>query len=52
MIIYGQGAIRCHPYVQQEIAAIAAGDLAAFDRALFGHVNFIARAPCGPCCVR
>ena len=42
MIIYGQGAIRCHPYVQQEIAAIAAGDLAAFDRALFGHVNFIA----------
>ncbi len=42
MIIYGQGAIRCHPYVQQEIAAIAAGDLAGFDRALFGHVNFIA----------
>ena len=23
MIIYGQGAIRCHPFVQQEITAIA-----------------------------
>ncbi|WP_440225344.1 acyl-CoA dehydrogenase [Dokdonella sp. MW10] len=41
MIIYGQGAIRCHPFVQHEIAAVAAGDLAAFDRALFGHVNLI-----------
>jgi acyl-CoA dehydrogenase len=45
MIIYGQGAIRCHPFVQKEIAAVAANDLAAFDRAIFGHVNlFITRA--------
>jgi acyl-CoA dehydrogenase len=43
MIIYGQGAIRCHPFVQHEIAAIAANDLAAFDRALFGHVNLLVR---------
>jgi acyl-CoA dehydrogenase len=43
MIIYGPGAIRCHPFVQHEIAAIAANDLAAFDRALFGHVNLLAR---------
>jgi acyl-CoA dehydrogenase len=42
MIIYGQGAIRCHPFVQQEILAIAANDLAKFDQALFGHVNFVA----------
>lgn len=41
MIIYGQGAIRCHPFVQKEIASIAANDLAAFDAALFGHVNFL-----------
>ena len=40
MIIYGQGAIRCHPFVQDEMAAVAAGDLVGFDRALFGHVNF------------
>lgn len=42
MIIYGQGAIRCHPFVQTEMAAVAANDLGAFDAALFGHVNFAA----------
>jgi acyl-CoA dehydrogenase len=42
MIIYGQGAIRCHPFVQQEINAIAENDLGAFDRAIFGHVNLFA----------
>jgi acyl-CoA dehydrogenase len=45
MIIYGQGAIRCHPFVQKEIAAVAANDLALFDKAIFGHVNqFMTRA--------
>ena len=43
MIVYGQGAIRCHPFVQAEMAAVAAGDVAAFDRAFFGHMGFIAR---------
>ncbi len=45
MIIFGQGAIRCHPYIQQEMRAAADPDrqqgLALFDRALFGHVGFI-----------
>ena len=41
MIIYGQGAIRCHPFALEEIEAVAAGDLARFDRAFFGHVNFV-----------
>ena len=40
MIIFGQGAIRCHPYVLKEIAAAGANDLAAFDNALFGHMTF------------
>jgi len=45
MIVYGQGAIRCHPFVQKEIEAVAANDLVAFDRALFGHVNlFVTRS--------
>jgi acyl-CoA dehydrogenase len=45
MIIYGQGAIRCHPFVHKEIQAVAANDLAAFDKAIFGHVNlFVTRA--------
>ncbi len=43
MIVYGQGAIRCHPFVQAEMAAVAAGDTAKFDRAFFGHMNFVAR---------
>ena len=42
MIIYGQGAIRCHPWVQQEMHAIAAHDVWAFDRALFGHLGHVA----------
>ena len=42
MIIYGQGAIRCHPWVQQEMQAIAANDVDAFDRALFGHLGHVA----------
>ena len=40
MIIYGQGAIRCHPYVREEMQAVAAGDLARFDRAFFKHIGF------------
>jgi len=42
MIIYGQGAIRCHPFVEREISAIADDRVEDFDSALFGHVNFVA----------
>ncbi|MGC1548578.1 MAG: acyl-CoA dehydrogenase [Rhodanobacter sp.] len=41
MIIYGQGAIRCHPWVPKLIDAIATKDLKAFDKATFGYVNFV-----------
>ncbi len=45
LIIFGQGAIRCHPYVLKEIAATRSADRArasiAFDAALFGHVRFV-----------
>ncbi|HEX7077256.1 MAG TPA: acyl-CoA dehydrogenase [Candidatus Eisenbacteria bacterium] len=41
LIIYGQGAVRCHPYVQKEMAAIAKRDLAAFDRAFFAHLGHV-----------
>ncbi|OXS15788.1 acyl-CoA dehydrogenase [Zobellella denitrificans] len=44
MIIYGQGAIRCHPYVLAEMLSVQEPDakkaLAQFDRALFGHLGF------------
>ena len=41
MIIFGRGAIRCHPYVLQEMAAAERNDLPAFDRALFSHVGHV-----------
>ena len=44
LIVFGQGAIRCHPYVLKEIEATRETDpataSAAFDAALFGHVGF------------
>lgn len=41
MIIFGQGAIRCHPYLLKEMQAAQSRDPAAFDRALFGHISLI-----------
>ena len=41
LIIFGQGAIRCHPYVRFEMEAVAKKDLVAFDRAFFGHMGFV-----------
>jgi acyl-CoA dehydrogenase len=41
MIIYGQGAIRCHPFVREEMAAAAAGDAVRFERAFLGHLGFV-----------
>ena len=41
MIVYGQGAIRCHPWVPKLIDAIAAKDLGNLDRATFGYINFV-----------
>jgi acyl-CoA dehydrogenase len=45
LIIYGQGAVRCHPYVLREMHAVADPDraraLADFDRAFFGHIGFV-----------
>ena len=42
MIIYGQGAIRSHPYAQEEMRSVAERDVARFDRAFFGHVGHVA----------
>ena len=45
MMIFGQGAIRCHPYVLQEVAATRIQDPREagekFDDALWGHVRFV-----------
>jgi acyl-CoA dehydrogenase len=42
LIVFGQGAIRCHPYLQDEVAAIGAKDVKAFDKAFFGHIRHVA----------
>jgi acyl-CoA dehydrogenase len=43
LIIFGQGALRCHPFARLEMEAVAAGDLKAFDTAFFGHVRHVMR---------
>jgi acyl-CoA dehydrogenase len=44
MIIFGQGALRCHPYLMREITAASnpheGAALEAFDRALFAHLGY------------
>ncbi|WP_079434170.1 acyl-CoA dehydrogenase [Zoogloea sp. LCSB751] len=40
LILFGQGAIRCHPYVLKEMDAARAGDLTAFDKAFWGHIGY------------
>jgi len=44
LIIFGQGAIRCHPFVLPEMQAAGDEDtdrgLIDFDRALFGHIGY------------
>ncbi|MFL9923109.1 acyl-CoA dehydrogenase [Herbaspirillum lusitanum] len=46
LIIFGQGAIRCHPYVLKELAAAADDNheraLKDFDDLLFSHLSFVA----------
>ncbi|MGL6071623.1 acyl-CoA dehydrogenase, partial [Craterilacuibacter sp.] len=41
MIIYGQGAIRCHPFVLREMKSAMANDVVEFDLAITGHINFV-----------
>ena len=43
MIIFGQGAIRCHPYIYAEIKALQQHDGVAFDRALWPHLGHLIR---------
>jgi len=44
LIIFGQGAVRCHPYVLREMQAVQMADedaaSVAFDEAIIGHIGF------------
>jgi acyl-CoA dehydrogenase len=46
LIIFGQGALRAHPYALAEVNAIAARDLGAFDKAFWGHIGHVVRNFC------
>ncbi len=43
LMIFGQGAIRCHPWAYKEISSLEKGDVAAFDEAFFGHIGHVLR---------
>lgn len=43
MIIFGQGAIRCHPYAYKEMEAMEKGDVGAFDEAFTSHIAHLVR---------
>lgn len=41
LIIFGQGVLRAHPFAYAEVKAVEEKNLAAFDRAFWGHVGHI-----------
>ena len=41
LIIFGQGAVRCHPYIFKELESVRNNDLEQFDNAFFAHAGFI-----------
>jgi len=43
LIIFGQGAIRCHPHVLNEMAAVQAKDPEKLGRALLAHAGHVLR---------
>lgn len=43
LIVFGQGAIRCHPYALQQIHALQRNDLVLFDLAFWKHIGHVVR---------
>ena len=39
LLQFGQGLIRCHPYIYKEMVAISKNDLKEFDKNLFAHIK-------------
>jgi acyl-CoA dehydrogenase len=46
LMIFGQGALRAHPYAFREVKAVEAGNLKEFDAAFFGHIGHVVRNLC------
>ncbi len=43
LMIFGQGAIRCHPYALKEINALMEKDVKAFDENFWAHIGHVGR---------
>ncbi len=41
LIIFGQGALRCHPFLLEEIRSAQDSNVERFDGALFGHLRLL-----------
>lgn len=46
LIIFGQGALRAHPFAYKEVTALEKGDVQGFDRAFWGHMGHVLRNKC------
>ena len=46
LIIFGQGALRCHPFAFDEVSAIENRDVNRFDTAFWGHIGHVVRNGC------
>lgn len=46
LIIFGQGALRAHPFAYAEVKALENNDIKAFDAAFWGHIGHIIRNTC------
>ncbi|MEM1055862.1 MAG: acyl-CoA dehydrogenase [Bacteroidota bacterium] len=43
LMVFGQGAIRCHPYALKEMQALMSRDVKAFDAAFWPHIGHVVR---------
>ena len=46
LIIFGQGALRCHPYAFDEVRTLEAKNISGFDKAFWGHIGHVVRNLC------
>lgn len=43
LMIFGQGALRAHPFAKKEVEALEKNDASAFDAAFWGHIGHVVR---------
>ncbi len=43
LIVFGQGALRAHPFAFKEVNAIEKNDVVSFDQAFWGHIGHVVR---------